>query len=108
MLALRKGADLALAIKLRKPDGDALFSGHEPAELQVIGQNPVWQRVAVALELPTVCSLAAFHVIEVNADAFSLNVAERDLVARDVEIGGAARDALGLVGSRDAIARSFK
>ena len=96
LVAVRCGLDAALAVKIGHPDGQALLARGIPAELQVIGEDPVRQR-RVSFELLSIRPFASLHLVEIDADVLRLDVAYRDSLPGDVEIRRAAGNATGFV-----------
>ena len=78
---------------------------HEPAELQIIGEEEIGQRAAVAGEL-----LGIGRVIEGDADVLGLDVAEGEVagLAGDEVVGRAGGGTLGLVDGGDGGVERFE
>src|SRR3972149_12127039 len=96
LVAVRRGLDAAFAVQVGHPDGQTFLAGCIPAELQVVGENPVRQR-GVPFELLSIRSFAALHLVEIDADVLRLDVAYWDSLPGDVEIRRAASDSAGVV-----------
>ena len=100
--------DFALGVHVRDAHGEPLLPADEPAELQVVGEKPVGQAVAVTDELLATGAFPALHFVEIRSDVFGLDVPERNAFAGDLKIRAAARDALWLVRGRNPLARGFQ
>ncbi|WP_199755292.1 hypothetical protein [Extensimonas vulgaris] len=87
-------ADFAVFVGPRQTGAELAFTIDEPAEFDVVGQDQVGQRLAVAAQLRGFGSF-----VEMDAHVLGLDVTQRQHAARDDEVGRAAIDALGLVGS---------
>ena len=85
-----------LVAAVRQHPGRASQAVDVPAELDVIGEDQVGQRVAVAQELG-----ALLDLVEVDADVLALDVADWDAVLVDDEVGRAVFALGGLVDGLD-------
>ena len=103
LLALGQRLELALGVQFGQPRDEPLLAADEPAELQIVGENPVWQAVAVADELLAVRAFPALHFVEIRADVLGLDVTERHAFADDLKVGAAAKDSLRLIRGRDVL-----
>ena len=73
-----------LVVAARQNGAPAPFPFDVPAELHVIGQDQVWQRVAVAAQLR-----ALLHLVEIRVNVLALDMADRDPIPMHDEIGRA-------------------
>ena len=103
LFAVGQRLELAFGVQLGDAHSQPFLAADEPAELQVVGEKPVGQGVAVTGELLAVRALPALHLVEIRADVLGLDVAERYALADDLEVGAAAKDSLWLVRGRDAL-----
>ena len=102
---------LAAAVKLRQAGDGAALAVHVPAELGVVGQQQVGQRLPVTLELPPVdcervgAGAVLLYIRKAHANVFGFNVADGQpaLLPADGVIGRAALDPLGFVGGRNPV-----
>ena len=89
-------ADFAVLARPRQAGRQLAFAIDKPAEVDVVGEDQVGQRFAVAAQL-----VGRGGFVQAHPHVLGLDIAQRQQAARDDEVRRAAGDALRLVGGAD-------
>ena len=93
-------ADFAVLARPRQAGGELAFAIDKPAEVDVVGEDEVGQRFAVAAQL-----VGGGGLVQADAYVLGLDVAQRQQATGDDEVGRATGNALRLVGGLDGAVR---
>ena len=99
---------LLLCVIRSKLSGQSALTRNVPVERKVVRQNPGRQTYLVTVELCTVRALALFNFGQWSANVFGFDMTKRNILARDVEVGRTARNALWFIRGDDSLGKRLQ